>query len=65
MAAFDNAGDFVTGDSAALVDPENASKGVRCDGRLSEACRLLTHRWGRTTTKRICAIDCTTTVHRL
>ncbi len=41
-AAFDAEGFFITEDAMTLVDPEDASRGLRFDGRLSEDFKLST-----------------------
>jgi feruloyl-CoA synthase len=46
-AAFDEQGYFCTGDAMTLVDPEDHSRGLRFDGRLSEDFKLTTGTWVR------------------
>ena len=43
--SFDDEGYFITKDAVRFVDPEDMSKGVRFDGRISEDFKLLTGTW--------------------
>ena len=43
--AFDDEGFFVTGDAMRLVDPADANRGLRFDGRMSEDFKLGTGTW--------------------
>jgi len=43
-AAFDEEGFFITGDAVRFVDPEDASRGLVFDGRVSEDFKLETGR---------------------
>ncbi|MEM8578558.1 MAG: feruloyl-CoA synthase [Pseudomonadota bacterium] len=43
--AFDDEGFFITGDAMRFVDPDDPSKGLRFDGRLSEDFKLSTGTW--------------------
>ncbi|MEC7257333.1 MAG: AMP-binding protein, partial [Pseudomonadota bacterium] len=45
--AFDDEGFFVTGDAMGFVDPNDMSKGLRFDGRISEDFKLTTGTWVR------------------
>jgi feruloyl-CoA synthase len=45
--AFDEEGYFITGDAMQFVDPDDANKGMRFDGRISEEFKLLTGTWVR------------------
>ncbi|MEL6451664.1 MAG: AMP-binding protein [Pseudomonadota bacterium] len=44
-AAFDDEGFFVTGDAMRFVDADDAARGLRFDGRLSEDFKLSTGTW--------------------
>ena len=46
-AAFDDDGFFCTGDAMTLVDADDAGRGLRFDGRLSEDFKLTTGTWVR------------------
>ncbi len=52
-AAFDAEGYFKTGDAMTLVDPDDAAKGLRFDGRLSEDFKLSTGTWVRAAAMRL------------
>ncbi len=43
--AFDEEGFFITGDAMRFVDPEDMSRGLRFDGRISEDFKLMTGTW--------------------
>ncbi|NKB53919.1 MAG: AMP-binding protein [Rhizobiaceae bacterium] len=43
--AFDDEGYFITSDAVRFVDPDDMSKGVRFDGRITEDFKLLTGTW--------------------
>ncbi|MEL6464663.1 MAG: AMP-binding protein [Pseudomonadota bacterium] len=43
--AFDDEGFFITGDAMRFVDPQDMTKGLRFDGRLSEDFKLSTGTW--------------------
>ena len=43
--AFDDEGYFVTGDAVRFVDPDDLTKGLRFDGRISEDFKLVTATW--------------------
>lgn len=45
--AFDDEGYFITGDAMAFVDPQDISRGMRFDGRISEDFKLLSGTWVR------------------
>ena len=45
--AFDEEGYFITGDAMVFVDPADASRGMRFDGRISEDFKLLSGTWVR------------------
>ncbi|MCR9126841.1 MAG: feruloyl-CoA synthase [Rhodobacteraceae bacterium] len=45
--AFDDEGFFVTGDAMRFVDPDEPSRGMRFDGRISEDFKLMTGTWVR------------------
>lgn len=51
--AFDEEGFFVTGDAMKFVDPEDMTKGLRFDGRISEDFKLLTGTWVRAANLRL------------
>ncbi|MEH6830623.1 MAG: feruloyl-CoA synthase [Sulfitobacter sp.] len=44
---FDDEGYFITGDAMAFVDPQDISRGMRFDGRISEDFKLLSGTWVR------------------
>lgn len=46
-AAFDDEGYFITDDAMAFVDPNDANRGMRFDGRLSEDFKLQSGTWVR------------------
>ena len=46
-AAFDEEGFFITADAMGFVDPDDANKGLRFEGRLSEDFKLMTGTWVR------------------
>ena len=54
--AFDEEGFFRTGDAMGFVDPEDMSKGMRFDGRISEDFKLLTGTWVRAAQLRMDAL---------
>ncbi|MEO0937808.1 MAG: feruloyl-CoA synthase [Pseudomonadota bacterium] len=43
--AFDDEGFFITGDAMRFVDPDDVSRGMKFDGRISEDFKLLTGTW--------------------
>ncbi|MCO6384055.1 feruloyl-CoA synthase [Oceanicola sp. 502str15] len=45
--AFDEEGFFITGDAMVFVDPDDMSKGMKFDGRISEDFKLQTGTWVR------------------
>ncbi|WP_158970983.1 feruloyl-CoA synthase [Chachezhania sediminis] len=45
--SFDDEGFFCTGDAVALVDPADANRGLRFDGRITEDFKLMTGVWVR------------------
>lgn len=51
--AFDDEGFFVTGDVMRFVDPDDANRGLRFDGRLSEDFKLMTGTWVRAANLRL------------
>lgn len=51
--AFDDEGYFITGDAMSLVDPQDMTKGLRFDGRLSEDFKLTTGIWVRAAALRL------------
>ncbi|GAA6191198.1 feruloyl-CoA synthase [Phaeobacter sp. NW0010-22] len=51
--AFDGEGYFCTGDAMTLVDPDDMSKGLRFDGRISEDFKLSTGIWVRAASLRL------------
>lgn len=51
--AFDEEGFFKTGDAMAFVDPEDMTKGMRFDGRMSEEFKLSSGIWVRATELRL------------
>ncbi len=51
--AFDEEGFFRTGDAMRFVDPENASFGMKFDGRISEDFKLVSGTWVRAATLRL------------
>ncbi|MCB1339721.1 MAG: feruloyl-CoA synthase [Pseudooceanicola sp.] len=54
--AFDDEGYFRTGDAMAFVDPNDMTKGLRFDGRISEDFKLLTGTWVRAAQLRLDAL---------
>jgi feruloyl-CoA synthase len=52
-AAFDEEGFFISGDAMTFVDPDDAGKGLRFDGRISEDFKLATGIWVRATALRL------------
>lgn len=56
--AFDDEGFFLTGDAMTFVDPEDYSKGMRFDGRLSEDFKLQTGTWVRAGQLRLDMLAC-------
>ncbi|WGW02375.1 feruloyl-CoA synthase [Tropicibacter oceani] len=51
--AFDDEGFFITGDAMKFVDPEDMTKGMRFDGRISEDFKLLSGTWVRAANLRL------------
>ena len=51
--AFDDEGFFITGDAMRFVEPNDPSKGMKFDGRISEDFKLLTGTWVRAAQLRI------------
>lgn len=51
--AFDRDGFFRTGDAMSFVDPDDMSKGLQFDGRISEDFKLMTGNWVRATALRL------------
>ncbi|CUH82066.1 feruloyl-CoA synthase [Tropicibacter naphthalenivorans] len=51
--AFDEEGFFVTGDAMKFVDPDDLTKGLRFDGRISEDFKLLSGTWVRAANLRL------------
>ncbi|MBP0484125.1 feruloyl-CoA synthase [Sagittula salina] len=51
--AFDEEGYFITGDAMRFVDPEDMTKGLKFDGRISEDFKLLTGTWVRAANLRL------------
>ncbi len=51
--AFDDEGFFITGDAMRLVDPADANRGLRFDGRLSEDFKLTSGTWVRAANLRL------------
>ena len=45
--AFDTEGFFATGDAMRLVDPSDANRGLRFDGRITEDFKLMSGVWVR------------------
>jgi feruloyl-CoA synthase len=56
--AFDEEGYFVTGDAMVFVDPQDISRGLRFDGRISEDFKLLSGTWVRAAQLRIDMLAC-------
>ncbi|MGI3184989.1 feruloyl-CoA synthase [Nioella aestuarii] len=56
--AFDDEGYFITGDAMVFVDPDDANKGMKFDGRISEDFKLLTGTWVRAAQLRIDMLAC-------
>lgn len=56
--AFDSEGFFVTGDAMRFVDPDDPSRGMRFDGRISEDFKLLTGTWVRAGQLRLEMLAC-------
>ncbi|MGJ8615413.1 MAG: feruloyl-CoA synthase [Sulfitobacter sp.] len=52
-AAFDEEGFFITDDAMGFVDPDDANKGLRFEGRLSEDFKLMTGTWVRAANVRL------------
>ena len=52
-AAFDEEGYFITGDAMAFVDPNDPSRGMRFDGRISEDFKLQSGTWVRAAALRL------------
>lgn len=55
-AAFDEEGFFISGDAMRFVNPEDASRGLRFDGRIGEDFKLLTGTWVQASTIRLNAL---------
>ncbi|MFW2541959.1 feruloyl-CoA synthase [Primorskyibacter sp. 2E107] len=51
--AFDDEGFFITGDAMKFVDPDDMTKGLKFDGRISEDFKLLSGTWVRAATLRL------------
>ncbi|GGE38332.1 feruloyl-CoA synthase [Actibacterium pelagium] len=56
--AFDEEGYFITGDAMVFVDPDDVSKGLKFDGRISEDFKLLTGTWVRAAQLRLDMLAC-------
>ncbi|MGX9350070.1 feruloyl-CoA synthase [Shimia sp. W99] len=56
--AFDEEGFFLTGDAMRFVDPEDPSRGMRFDGRISEDFKLSTGTWVRAAQLRLDMLTC-------
>jgi feruloyl-CoA synthase len=56
--AFDEEGFFVTGDAMVFVDPQDFSRGMRFDGRISEDFKLLSGTWVRAAQLRLDMLAC-------
>ncbi len=56
--SFDDEGYFITGDAMRLIDPDDASRGLRFEGRLSEDFKLLTGTWVRAAKLRLDMLTC-------
>lgn len=56
--AFDEEGFFITGDAMVFLDPDDANKGMKFDGRISEDFKLLTGTWVRAAQLRIDMLAC-------
>lgn len=56
--AFDAEGFLVTGDAMLFVDPADAERGLRFDGRISEDFKLLTGTWVRAAALRLDMLAC-------
>jgi feruloyl-CoA synthase len=56
--AFDDEGFFITGDAMRFVDPNDANKGLKFDGRMSEDFKLLTGTWVRAGQLRLDMLSC-------
>ncbi len=54
--SFDEEGFFITGDAVRWVDPDDPSRGVLFDGRLTEDFKLVSGTWVQATTLRIRAL---------
>ena len=54
--AFDEEGFFRTGDAMKFVDPEDMSRGLQFDGRISEDFKLLSGTWVRAANLRLSAL---------
>ena len=57
-SAFDKDGYLMTGDAMVFVDKENANKGMKFDGRISEDFKLLTGTWVRAGQLRLDMLAC-------
>lgn len=55
-AAFDDEGFFITGDAVRFVDPDDASRGLTFDGRVSEDFKLDTGTWVQAGNLRMAAL---------
>ena len=51
--AFDSESYFITGDAMQMVDPAEANRGLRFDGRISENFKLITGTWVRASQLRL------------
>jgi len=56
--SFDDEGYFLTGDAMCFVDPTDANKGLRFDGRISEDFKLATGTWVRAGNLRLEMLAC-------
>ncbi|MDJ0630211.1 MAG: AMP-binding protein [Rhodobacter sp.] len=56
VAAFDDEGFFITGDAMRFVDPGDATRGLRFDGRIGEDFKLVTGTWVQASTLRLNAL---------
>lgn len=56
--AFDDEGYFITGDAMVFVDTEDANRGLKFDGRISDDFKLLTGTWVRAAQLRLDMLAC-------